>query len=78
MGIEALNSAAWAAGFAMAASDEPYAEVKVEEARAAAEVQWRPGEALLGRELIKPAPRAGDWVRSLLGLFGRRVPAPSA
>jgi hypothetical protein len=76
MGIEALNSAARAAGFAMAASDEPYAEVKVE-ARAA-EPQWRSGEALLRREVIRPAPRAGDWVRSLLGLFGRRVPAPSA
>jgi hypothetical protein len=77
MGIEALNSAAWAAGFAMAASDEPYAEVKVEEARAA-ETQWRPGEAMLPREVIKPTPRAGDWVRNLLGLFGRRVPVPSA
>jgi len=69
MGMEALNSAARAAGFAMAASEEPYAEVKVE-----ARPAERPGEAM-----PRPEPaRVGDWVRSMFGLFGRRAPASSA
>ena len=44
MGMETLNSAARAAGFAMAASDEPYEEVKTE-----VKVEttgWRPSEAV--------------------------------
>jgi hypothetical protein len=76
MGIEALNNAARAAGFAMAASEEPYPEVEV--VAKPAETQWRPGEAVLVHEPVKPARRAGDWIRGLLGLFGKRLPASSA
>jgi hypothetical protein len=76
MGIEALNNAARAAGFAMAASEEHYPEVEV--VAESAEAQRRPGEAVLAHEPIKPARRAGDWIRGLLGLFGRRLPASSA
>jgi hypothetical protein len=71
--MEALNSAARAAGFAMAASEEPYAEVKVE-----ARPAERPGEAVPRPEPVQVAPRVGDWVRSMFGLFGRRAPASSA
>ena len=76
MGIEALNSAARAAGFAMAASEEPYGEVKTE--AGPAETQWRPGEAVLLSEPERTGLRIGDWMRSMLGLFGRRAPASSA
>ena len=76
MGIEALNSAARAAGFAMAASEESYAEVEVEVR--AAETQWRPGEAAPRSEPVRIAPRLGDWVRGMPGLIGRRAPASSA
>jgi hypothetical protein len=76
MGIEALNSAARAAGFAMAASEEPYAEVEVEVKPA--ETQSRPGEAVPRSEAAGIAPRVGEWVRGMLGLFGRRAPASSA
>ena len=72
MGIEALNSAARAAGFAMAA----YAEVEVEVKPA--ETQSRPGEAVPRSEAAGIAPRVGEWVRGMLGLFGRRAPASSA
>jgi len=73
MGIEALNSAARAAGFAMAASEEPYAEAEAKPG----ETQWRPGEAAL-IEPERTGFRIGDWMRSMLGLFGRRAPASSA
>jgi hypothetical protein len=76
MGIEALNNAARAAGFAMAACDEPHEEVRVDSRPA--EAQWRAGEAVLPHEPSAPAGvRAGDWMRSLFGLFGRRAPASS-
>ena len=75
MGMETLNNAARAAGFAMAASDEPY-----EDAKAGQKVevtQWRPGEAtLLAPAVLQQwSPKTGDWLRSVLGLFGRRAPA---
>ena len=76
MGIERLNSAARAAGFAMAASEEPYAEIKAE--AKTAETQWRPGEAVLPSEPARTGLRIGEWMRSMLGLFGRRAPASSA
>ena len=61
MGMETLNSAARAAGFAMAASDEPYA-------------QWRPGEAILLHAYpTQRKPGSGDWLKGVLGLFGRRA-----
>jgi hypothetical protein len=76
MGMEALNNAARAAGFAMAACDEPHQEIRVEPKPV--EAQWRPAEAVLLHEPAGAGPRMGDWMRSLLGLFGRRAPASSA
>ncbi len=77
MGMETLNSAARAAGFAMAASDEPYEEVKTE-----VKVEttgWRPSEAaMLTSTNPTPSHKAGDWFRTMLGLFGRRAPASPA
>jgi hypothetical protein len=77
MGMETLNNAARAAGFAMAASDEPYEEVKTE-----AKVEatgWRPSEAkMLAAGRLDGHHKAGDWFRTMLGLFGRRAPASPA
>jgi hypothetical protein len=72
MGIEALNSAAWAAGFAMAGSEEAF-EDTFEGTGATAktvEARWTPGEAVLVRE---PTAEKSDWLKALLGLFGRRA-----
>jgi hypothetical protein len=73
MGIEQLNSAAWAAGFAMASSEEDYEDgcVFVEPV----ETQWTPGRAVMVRE---PSADRTDWLRALLSLFGRRAPASAA
>jgi hypothetical protein len=78
MGIETLNSAARAAGFAMAASDEPYEEIGAD--AKAVETQWRPGEAVLldGPPKFGRRPGIVDWVKGALGLFGRRAPASPA
>jgi hypothetical protein len=73
MGIETLNSAARAAGFAMAASEDAFDDaVRVSEA---AEIHWRPGEAVL----VRPMEKA-DWLRALFGFFhfGRRAPVSPA
>ncbi len=75
MGMETLNSAARAAGFAMAASDEPYEEVKAE---VKAETAWRPGDGLMSAPAVERANRSGDWFKSMFGLFGRRAPASPA
>jgi hypothetical protein len=73
MGIEQLNSAAWAAGFAMAASEEDFEDgcVVVEPV----EAQWTPGRAVVVRG---PAADRTDWLRALLSLFGRRAPVSAA
>jgi hypothetical protein len=73
--METLNNAAHAAGFAMAASDDPHETVRTETKTEAS--QWRPGEAVLRQDVPRPG-RVGDWARSLLGLFGRRAPASPA
>ena len=73
MGIEQLNSAAWAAGFAMAASEDDYEDGCV--VARPLETQWTPGQAIMVRE--RDVQRA-DWVRTLLGLFGRRAPVSPA
>jgi len=77
MGMETLNNAARAAGFAMAASDEPYEEVKTEVKVEA--TGWRPSEAVMltPARLARPH-KASDWFRTMLGLFGRRTPASPA
>jgi hypothetical protein len=71
--MEALNTAAHAAGFAMAASDEPYEKAEAEVPAAG----WQPSEpALLTSAALAERPHGmGDWFRSMLGLFGRRAPA---
>ena len=67
MGIEALNSAAWAAGFAMAGSEDTFEDTDATAKRV--ETRWTPGEAVLVRE--RPGGKS-EWLRALLGLFGRR------
>jgi hypothetical protein len=73
MGIEQLNSAAWAAGFAMAASEDAYGDDCV--VVRPIEAQWTPGRAIMARE--RDVERI-DWMRALLGLFGRRAPVSPA
>jgi hypothetical protein len=74
MGMETLNSAARAAGFAMAASDEPYEDVKAE--KTAQPEAWRPTQAvMLAPIAIERHYRTADWLRSMLSFFGRRAPA---
>jgi hypothetical protein len=76
MGIEALNSAAWAAGFAMAGDEEAFEDADgAARTVGTAEARWTPGEAVLVRE--PPGERA-DWLKVLLGLFGRRAPVSPA
>ena len=77
MGIEQLNSAAWAAGFAMAASEDDYQDgcVVVGPPEAQWTLQWTSGQAVMVRE--RDVERV-DWVRALLGLFGRRAPVSPA
>jgi hypothetical protein len=77
MGIEALNNAARAAGFAMAAPDDTPEEEVV--ARPVIEASWRAGTAV---NLIAPAPlnvarpsQVTDWFKSMLGATGRGAPA---
>jgi hypothetical protein len=78
MGIETLNSAAWAAGFAMAPPDEvqneclPAAETDSQ--------RWRPGEVALvaptqNAAQEKAAHGVGEWFKGVIGVFGRRAPA---
>jgi hypothetical protein len=67
MGIEQLNSAAWAAGFAMAACEEDYRDGCT--AVQPVEAPWTPGQAIMVRQ---PEMERTDWVRALMGLFGRR------
>lgn len=70
MGIETLNNAARAAGFAMAGTDEIFEERKVDQAPVSPE----------SVALVTPVRRQGvtEWVRSHLGSFGRRAPASPA
>jgi hypothetical protein len=81
MGIETLNCAAHAAGFAMAAPEEAYEDLEAlpptvvatpERSSRLTELQWQPGHGVLLHE--RPAER-GDWIGVLLSLFGRRPAA---
>src|SRR6266576_3340405 len=79
MSIENLNTAVRAAGFAMAASDEPSDEGKTD--RHSESEAWRPGEAiLLTQDEValgahgKPRTIAGR-LKGVFGLFGRSAPA---
>jgi hypothetical protein len=76
MGIETLHTAARAAGFAMAASDE-VAEEKKAEAKVETE-SWSSGDAVLtaaDTPVAKAVPSTAEWLKSLLGMSGRRAPA---
>lgn len=76
MGMEKLNNAARAAGFAMAASDEPYDEVKTE---VKTEVTaWRPTGAVMLTPVTQETPHKGEWVRTVFGFLGWRAPASPA
>ena len=80
MSIETLNSAARAAGFAMAMTDEP-----ADEKKTADELEkgaWRPGEAIVlhhAEAMPTDASRAAtsftDWVKGVFGSSGGRAPA---
>ncbi|TMJ77155.1 MAG: hypothetical protein E6G91_02965 [Alphaproteobacteria bacterium] len=79
MSIENLNTAVRAAGFAMAASDEPSDEGKTD--KHLESEAWRPGEAiLLTQDEValgahgKPLTIAGR-LKGVFGLFGRSAPA---
>jgi len=81
MGMETLQSAARAAGYAMAASEDGDNEPAP---RAHEPKDWRPAEALLlpqarpsGAEPPQPGKLA-DTMRVVLGFFGRRAPASPA
>ena len=76
MGMETLQSAARAAGFAMATSED------CEEERSPREVertQWRPTEAVL-LPLAEPQQpgKFADAMKAVLGFFGRGAPASPA
>src|SRR5262245_57734968 len=74
MGIETLNTAAHAAGFAMAADE--VAEDKKVEAQAETE-SWRSEATLLAPNTSdgKTTPSTADWLKSLFGMTGGRAPA---
>ena len=80
MSIETLNSAARAAGFAMAMTDEPADETKTpDELEKGA---WRPGEAVvlhhaeaMPADASKAATSFTDWVKGVFGASGGRAPA---
>jgi hypothetical protein len=84
MGIETLYSAAYAAGFAMAAPEESYDDIRAEPRLGmSVEAQWQPSRAVLARKMPGDGagprpPRTGwsaDWLGLVLGLLGRRPPA---
>jgi hypothetical protein len=78
MSIETLNTAARAAGFAMATSDEPAEETKPQEQSATG---WHPGEPVLlqgtgAPSADEPAKTSlSDWVKGVFTSIGRRAPA---
>lgn len=78
MGMETLNNAARAAGFAMAAGDELLNSNTKPETKAENEA-WRPGEAIMPSKLA-PSPSTlhsvTGWVKErVLGVLGRGAPA---
>jgi hypothetical protein len=76
MGMETLQSAARAAGFAMAPSDEADQQA---ETGAVERSQWRPAEAMLVPSPGQQQPgKAADLLRGLFSYFGRRAPASPA
>ena len=76
MGMEKLNNAARAAGYAMATSDDLLNDSKPE---ARSEVEsWRPGEAIMPSQQSSnnTLHTVTDWVKGrVLGVLGRGAPA---
>jgi hypothetical protein len=78
MGMETLNNAARAAGYAMATSDDLLSRSK-SESRPESEA-WRPGEAIMPSQVTPPTAGAvqavSDWVKGrLFSVLGRDAPA---
>jgi hypothetical protein len=72
MGMETLNSAARAAGFAMAVADEAQSSV---EAKPEAQ-PWRSGQpAVLVHQDSSGRTAAPLWLKNLLNVLHRRAPA---
>lgn len=72
MGMEALNNAARAAGFAMAGSEEIFEESKVSKSQPAST-----SVALVPVAQTRPQGIA-DWLKSYLSFSGRRAPVTPA
>jgi hypothetical protein len=78
MGIETLNTAVHAAGFAMATSDEPADDPRPD--KLLQSEAWRPGEAALlspddaAASKASP-PSIAERLKGVLGLLGRGAPA---
>jgi hypothetical protein len=70
MGIEKLNSAARAAGFAMANTDE----LSIESAAVVSDFKSSQPD-VVQPVVTRPMPSTGDWLRSMFGSIGRRAPA---
>jgi hypothetical protein len=76
MGIETLNTAARAAGFAMAASEEVAQESKVPAGIATEAWPSEPGLPAPEHEAkVEATAGAGEWLKSIFGVFGRGAPA---
>jgi len=78
MGMETLNNAARAAGYAMATADE-LLDSKRPQTNAGDE-PWRPGEAILPSRISAPASGTlhglTGWLKvRVFGVFGRGAPA---
>jgi hypothetical protein len=80
--METLNSAARAAGFAMAVSDEASDTDKTDAITQESEALEAHAPMLVDRQLavapvapIKTPPSVGDWVKSWFGALGRGAPA---
>jgi hypothetical protein len=74
MGIEKLNNAARAAGFAMASSDELLTETGPE----AKPEEWRSEAVLLPQPVAhssKSSPSYAEWLKGISSLLSRRAPA---
>jgi hypothetical protein len=71
MGMETLNTAARAAGFAMAGTEEIFEERRPEPVPVSA------GTALVPTAPIRPQGMM-EWLRSYLGFLGGRAPASPA
>jgi hypothetical protein len=72
MGIETLNTAARAAGFAMASADEETGATTEMKPEMAA---WRPGEGVLAASPVavskEDAQSVAGWVKGLFGMSDR-------